>query len=788
MTARAGTLSRPSFGEGVRAFLRGPVEGWISLVSVVVMVDAVALSFVNANWTGNVGNDSFLPWVAVAGVLLGAGGAKIGWGRWRTHLVGALFGGLLLPLIAAGTLIKPAPGWDPAGLALRMREGYSVIQNVWTDLVIHGQSYTSEYGYYLLLFGAMLFGAGLLAGFAVFGHRRPLDVVITLGLILLANMALTEHDQLFLLEIFSAGALMLLIRTHVFEEELTWARRKIGDPSSISQLYLNGGAMFITLAMVGAIVLTATASSAPLQGVFQDLPARLQSITQWLQRFAPPGGDFNGLGFVTFGDDAVTTGQWQPSSRIAFRVQMPRTETQSFKWRAGTYGSYSNVGWDWGSTRTEPTEPRATVLGADVEGDAPVATGRREIDFRITPDAFITRTIISPNTVQSVDRATNAIVLGEAGWFTSLESTDATGAYNVTALVPDYSDESGITEPNLRTASVEYPEELLQLYTALPEGAVGPNAQLLLDLIKQTVDAPGYADPSNPYDLAKTIQEYLKNGANFQYDEDVRDERNLRCSGVSTVECFAIIRRGYCDYYASTMAVLLRQSGVPARVAYGFLGGTRSSGTEVVGAWLAHYWVEVYFPGYGWIEFDPTGGNIGRAQPIPTGAAPSFTAKPSAGPTRSPGASAGPAASRGPIVTQPNPGPGIGPFIAIGVILALGLALVVYAVLRRAPRKPMHPDQAWGSLARWAARIGYGPRPSQTVYEYAGALGDAVPDARLELTTIARAKVEVAYGRRDLGGDRLKRIAEAYQRLRFAIFGAMLRRGFRRGRPRRRSN
>jgi hypothetical protein len=98
----------------------------------------------------------------------------------------------------------------------------------------------------------------------------------------------------------------------------------------------------------------------------------------------------------------------------------------------------------------------------------------------------------------------------------------------------------------------------------------------------------------------------------------------------------------------------------------------------------------------------------------------------------------------------------------------------------------MHPDQAWGSLGRLAGRFGLGPRPSQTVYEYAGALGDAVPDARLELTTIARAKVEVAYGRRDLGSDRLQRIAEAYQRLRFALLGVVLRRRLRPRRSRRR--
>jgi hypothetical protein len=96
----------------------------------------------------------------------------------------------------------------------------------------------------------------------------------------------------------------------------------------------------------------------------------------------------------------------------------------------------------------------------------------------------------------------------------------------------------------------------------------------------------------------------------------------------------------------------------------------------------------------------------------------------------------------------------------------------------------MHPDQAWGSLGRLAARFGLGPRPSQTVFEYAGALADEVPAARIELTTIARAKVEVAYGRHELENDRLKRIAQAYHRLRFALLSVVLRRGLRRRRKR----
>ena len=358
----------------------------------------------------------------------------------------------------------------------------------------------------------------------------------------------------------------------------------------------------------------------------------------------------------------------------------------------------------------------------------------------------------------------------------------------MSALVPVFDDtDDGITEPELRAAGTDYPAEITSIYTALPSDAMGEASTALLESIRRSVVAPPYADPANPYDLARTMQGYLRSNDNFTYKEDIRAERNAQCpGGVSTVECFARIRVGYCDYYASTMTVLLRASGVPARVAYGFLPGARGvDGMEVVGSWLAHYWVEVYFPEIGWIEFDPTGGNIGQPLVIPSGSVGPSTPRPSRVTPRPEGTAALPTFGSG-AVPGAAPSAGVGPFIAIGIILLVVVAALVLAALRRTPNKPMHPDKAWGSVARLASRIGLGPRPSQTVYEYAGVLGDAVPAARLELTTIARAKVEVAYGRQDLESDRLRRIAVAYQRLRFALLGVILRRGWRRRRPPRR--
>lgn len=790
MTAQApaAPVAGRTLGELITSIPFRPAEGWLSLFATAVMVGMVAGSFIDARWTGGPASDTgFLPYVGLMGLAFGIGGAKVGWGRWRTHLVGALFAGVLLPVIVGG-VINPAAGWDPTGLAQRYLALYEVARNVWLDLVVFGRPYTNQIAHYHLVFGVLVWGAGQLAGFSVFGHRRPLDAVVVLGLVLIADDAMTAHDQLALIIGFSAASLLLLIRTHVFEEEITWARRKIGDPAAVSQLYLSGGATFVAAAVIGAFVLTTTASSAPLQGAMQDFPRYLQSLADVVRKFAPPGGDPVGLGVVTFGNDAVTTGQWLPSDRIAFRAQFPPTEREPFKWRAGTYAEYTTFGWKWGPTRTETTPAGGALLAADGQGDQPRTDGRREITFQVRHDAFIGPTVLSPDMVRSVDRNASALVLGDDGWFATVETSDSSRLYNVTALVPVFEAKpGGITEPALRTAGTDYPSEIRSLYLQLPNGSVGPAAAELLEAIKADVVAPSYADPSNPYDLARTMEAYLRSPDHFTYQANVVTERNAQCGGLSTVECFAIIKRGYCDYYASTMAILLRKAGVPARIAYGFLPGRRGlDGVEEVSAQLAHYWVEVYFPGVGWIEFDPTGGGVGAPQAIPSGSPVVATPRPSGvGQTFPNGANAPSSAAPGGGGTTGSGGTGIGPFIAITIILLIGVGALAFAAVRRTPNRPMHPDQAWGSVARLAARFGFGPRPSQTVYEYAGSLGDAVPGARIELTTIARAKVEVAYGKRDLGSDRLRSVAIAYQRLRFALLGVILRRGFRRG-PKRR--
>jgi hypothetical protein len=78
------------------------------------------------------------------------------------------------------------------------------------------------------------------------------------------------------------------------------------------------------------------------------------------------------------------------------------------------------------------------------------------------------------------------------------------------------------------------------------------------------------------------------------------------------------LRRGYCDYYATAMVVLARAAGLPARLVTGYAPGRYDPGnaTFIVTAADAHSWVEVYFPDYGWIQFEPTGGQSPIARSI----------------------------------------------------------------------------------------------------------------------------------------------------------------------------
>ncbi len=108
-------------------------------------------------------------------------------------------------------------------------------------------------------------------------------------------------------------------------------------------------------------------------------------------------------------------------------------------------------------------------------------------------------------------------------------------------------------------------------------------------------------DTLGPYDRAVQIEQYLQ--AEFRYDLAVSIPEH---EYDDAMEFFLAEKRGACDLIATAMALLARQSGIPARVAVGYSGGEpQSDGVLLIRASHAHAWAELYFQGYGWLAFNP---------------------------------------------------------------------------------------------------------------------------------------------------------------------------------------
>lgn len=131
----------------------------------------------------------------------------------------------------------------------------------------------------------------------------------------------------------------------------------------------------------------------------------------------------------------------------------------------------------------------------------------------------------------------------------------------------------------------------------------------------RTLAADVTSGAATPYDRARAIQDWFRN--NFVYDLTVQ-------SGHSddAITSFLRIRRGYCEQFAGTFAVMARAVGLPARVAVGFTQGElRSDGRYHVLGRHAHAWPEVWFDDIGWVAFEPTPGRGAPGNEEVTGAA-----------------------------------------------------------------------------------------------------------------------------------------------------------------------
>jgi hypothetical protein len=255
-----------------------------------------------------------------------------------------------------------------------------------------------------------------------------------------------------------------------------------------------------------------------------------------------------------------------------------------------------------------------------------------------------------------------------------------------------------VTPADLRqTAVADVPAAILARYTELPDSI----PERVHDLAREVA-----GDFPNPYDQARALERFLRQ---YPYSLDV----TLPPSGADPVDYFLFeLQAGYCDYYASSMVVMARSLGLPARLVIGFLAQPPDeAGVQTVRHINGHSWAEIYFADYGWIEFEPTASfNSPFENPFSTG----FILDPS-------DFIDDPMLQSGDLPTIPEPSPDMTPFPWGRVGLVAALVLPLYWLWRRQQKGAVGRDYvlwAFGRVQHSAQKLGQPTRPSQTPLEF----------------------------------------------------------------------
>jgi protein-glutamine gamma-glutamyltransferase len=306
-----------------------------------------------------------------------------------------------------------------------------------------------------------------------------------------------------------------------------------------------------------------------------------------------------------FSDDVSlgAIGKIQKNSSVVMRIRVDGdpARAQDVHWRGVVLTNFDGKRWF-----TPPSDD--LVLSPDSAGEYFLnephlrAGDFRSLTYTILMEPIETEAIFLASEPQRVQGRFGAEATGSYPQRRPYLLLDSTGSlfnpfrnfaklrYQATSDIPS------VPIGQLQSAPGAYPADLREKYLQLP---------LLDPRIKQLADQIT-ARSHNAYDKAANIERYLK--TQYAYTLDLTGFKND-----APLSYFLFARRaGNCEYFAAAMTVMLRDEGIPARYVTGFLGGQYNdlAGDYIVRESDAHAWVEIYFPGYGWITVDPTpGGN-----------------------------------------------------------------------------------------------------------------------------------------------------------------------------------
>lgn len=424
---------------------------------------------------------------------------------------------------------------------------------------------------HMVLFAAMV---------KVFSIHRDRDYVymgvLSFGMVLAA--AVLTVDSLFF-ALFCVFVLLAVMTFVSMEMRRSWIVAEPSAPSEARELrdlrrlpssVLRACILLVVSIVVGTIALFFLIPRKPSAGYLSTLSSRSDLSTGFSEE-------------VRLGE----IGQLQQSSTVMMHIKFApgTTVPRDLRWRGIALTTFDGRRWTGPRDNSLPQAMNPTwALGLAESNPRLFAGHGQRVRYKVSMEPFGSRVFFVLPEAQLINGRYQSIRIDSTGSIFNADNLRAVADYTVTSEIPP-----------------PMPGHLLPAHDA---GVSDVYLQPPLSLdprIKERAEQIA-ADQDTPFLKASAIERYLS--ANFLY--------TLQLPPVPPKDPIANFlferQQGHCEYFASSMAVMLRTLGIPSRIVNGFRGGEYNdvTGSYIVRAKDAHSWVEAYFPGYGWYTFDPT--------------------------------------------------------------------------------------------------------------------------------------------------------------------------------------
>ena len=708
--------------------------------------------------------------------------------------------------------------------------------DLWLDAALSGSINIDSLPFTFTLMTATWL-TGFLGSWLFLRYRNFWGVFVLGGIGLLSNLTFLPPNTAVHLGFYLFTALLLVARVQAIRRKHEWERRSVKVDDHLTGLSLTDSFALTVVIIIVAFMLPMAPKWGVANDAYETMRNPLESMEDDFNRLFAGLPARRPMGFRIWDNVMALQGSIYPTTTQVLWVDSPA----ELYWKARTYSTYNGKGWLSEHTVTEPLgyTPEFSLGTVDLL--------RQEITYTVTP-LYASKKLFSGDQVLYVDRdvmietqappvfTINLAVLRQGGSLPDylgsvadglLQALEAGGPFvsdqqlarslppqfrldkvdreagraiqvRFTEALPAIPEVLSVSSPRgkfkigdpyqvtsaislagpeqLRAASSDYPawvsERYLQLPPALP--------QRVRDLASRV--AGGAA---TPYDKATAVERYLRN--NFPYNLRV-DPPPYNADGVD--HFLFTLQEGYSEYFGSALAVMLRTVGVPARLAVGYTTGDQVGEQNLYSVTdsHSHAWVEVYFPAFGWIPFEPTPGEFlpGSYQPEPDrqeifGAGLVDIGSLDEGCLDEiddcfgiedplPIFGSAPASIEGSSIIR------LWPWL-LGVVAGLavvgGVARLFWVKVMEPPSDPRAAFQRMTTLAALAAA---GPSEFQTPYQFGHRLRQVLPAQETPVSIIVAAYVRSRYGNSRPTASERRLLAVAWQRLRLPMLWAVIRR------------